>query len=246
MRSLGWTLLLLFLVMFIFAVYMVTTIAYHISQGGSTQLHDLHFGSLLAAMLVLFQAITGGIDWITITDQLQDISLPLTCAFVLYICFVMFAVLNIMTGFFVEQAVSCAETDVERVISEEVDERDRVAKNLQNVFREADKAGCGTITWTQLMDHLEDPTVQAYFKTLHLELWDIRTFFDITNDGSEDDPAGISIDQFVRCCLRLKGPAKNVDVLVLRHHMEKLQFEWQRLLKEKLGGRGSGEGSPKP
>merc|ERR550532_959754 len=110
---------------------------------------------------------------------------------------------------------------MENMINEELGERNRIVSNLRSFFTDADVTGNGTISWEQLMTYLNDNTVKAYFKSLHLEISDLRTFFELLNHGG-DDLYAISIDQFVRGCLRLKGPAKSADVAVLRLQIEAL------------------------
>merc|ERR1712157_372015 len=110
--------------------------------------------------------------------------------------------------------------DLEHVIDEEIDDRERIVNNLRNVFHEADEMRTGKISWEMLKAHLDDSTVHAYFKTLNIEIWDLRTFFELSEGGV--DEAVVNIDEFVRACLRLKGPAKNADVVVLRHQLEML------------------------
>merc|ERR1719421_470964 len=91
----------------------------------------------------------------------------------------LFAVMNILTGFFVEQAMKVASEDLEHVIREETHKRANVIANLRKIFREADADESGKVTWEELRADLNDKRVMAFFKTLELDIWDIRTFFDL-------------------------------------------------------------------
>merc|ERR1719409_1832536 len=108
-------------------------------------------------------------DWQKVTRVLEQVSYFSLWTFLSYLCFVFFALMNIVLGFFVDQALKAADTDLEQVIHEEIETRERVVKDLQRVFHAADSEKRGYVTWSQVKDRLENATVQAYFKTLNLE-----------------------------------------------------------------------------
>ena len=56
---------------------------------------------------------------------------------------------------------------------------------------------------------------------LDLEEWDLWTFFELCSNASEEQPS-LGIDHFVRGCIRMKGPAKNVDLMALKHDIDML------------------------
>eukprot|EP00416_Gambierdiscus_australes_P000102 CAMPEP_0171138530 /NCGR_PEP_ID=MMETSP0766_2-20121228/135232_1 /TAXON_ID=439317 /ORGANISM="Gambierdiscus australes, Strain CAWD 149" /LENGTH=134 /DNA_ID=CAMNT_0011602145 /DNA_START=9 /DNA_END=413 /DNA_ORIENTATION=- len=126
-----------------------------------------------------------------------------------------------MTGFFVECAMTSAEADLDRVINLQAEDRERTAKNLRDLLSNADEELKDRISWYELKTHLAQPKVKAYLNTLNLELMDLQCFFDLVASESDENPT-VNINEFVRCCLRLKGLAKNADVVVLRYQLEKL------------------------
>jgi len=220
-RSLIWSVALLLMVMFGFAVSLCTAVAEGVSDGTiPLEQAAKQFGSLPKTLLLLLQVVTGGVDWCTVADDLAEVSNMLVALFIFYIIFVSFAVMNIMTGFFVECAMTSAEADLERVLKLQADDRDRTAKNLREVLTKEDEFK-DRITWEELKLHLQKPKVKAYLQTLNLELMDLQCFFDLVASEKEEHPT-VNIDEFVRCCLRLKGVAKNADVVVLRYQLEKL------------------------
>merc|ERR1712060_382248 len=105
---------------------------------------------------------------------------------------------------------------------------------------DADQEGSGFISWPQLRAHLEDSAVRAWFKTLGIDVWDLSAFFVLlgqTSGGGDktwaEEPC-IEIDAFVRGCLRLKGQAKNVDILVLKHETTMLNKQCASMRKDLL------------
>mmetsp|Transcript_8094 Transcript_8094/g.19068 ORF Transcript_8094/g.19068 Transcript_8094/m.19068 type:complete len:136 (-) Transcript_8094:84-491(-) len=126
-----------------------------------------------------------------------------------------------MTGFFVECAMTSAEADLDRVIKLQAEDVERTAKNLREVLQSSGDEWRQNISWAELKRHLQEPKVKAYLKALNLDLMDLQFFFDLVSSDKEEHPT-VNIDEFVRCCLRLKGMAKNADVVVLRYQLEKL------------------------
>jgi ABC-type multidrug transport system fused ATPase/permease subunit len=68
-----------------------------------------HYGSVQMATFTLYKVTTGGIDWIEAYDSIAVIGTVCKCVFVLFIAFIQIAVLNIVTGLFVNTALSFAE-----------------------------------------------------------------------------------------------------------------------------------------
>lgn len=221
-RSLFWTMVLLSMVMFVFAIGILTSLSIdQLSREG-------HFKSLPGTILTLFQSITGGIDWADASVELADHGWFPVLLFILYIGFVLFAVMNILTSFFVEQAIKAAETDLENTINEQRSIRRTVKENLRKLLMAADDSHSGRISWQQVKLMFNEPAAVEYFKTLQLEEHDVQMFFELVADG---DGGSMSIDHFVRTCLRLKGPAKNADLLVVRQLVEEIEEQVKRLAK---------------
>jgi len=219
MRTLLWTLICLFMVTFLFSVYLATAV----SDYQANQLNadcELYFGTMPRALLSLFQATTGGMDWRVLSDLLGKVSTMAVAVFLMYICLMYYAIMNILTGVCVNHATKAADDDVENVIREELYRHNNVVNHLQKIFHNADVRGTGTLTWPQLRLHLRDAKVRGYFKTLDLEAWDLHTFFDLLQAGDDDEQPCVGIDQFVRGCMRLKCQVKNVDLMALRHDEE--------------------------
>merc|ERR1719235_3104707 len=97
--------------------------------------------------------------------------------YVLYIAFSMFALLNVVTGLFVEKALASALDDRDAVIQEQLAREESYANEVRRCFHEADEDGSGTISWNEFNAHLGDPRVQAYFKTLDIDAPEIRGLF---------------------------------------------------------------------
>merc|ERR1712046_262212 len=125
-----------------------------------------------------------------------------------------------------------ASDDWERVIGQSMEEREQIATNLRKIFKSADSDGNGNLTWAELRRQMADPQVVAYLKTLELEEWDVHTFFSMLKSWDARDEPSVDIDSFVSGCLRLKGLAKNIDVVAFRHDQARCHLKMERLVKQ--------------
>jgi len=219
-----WVCMLLLVIQWIFAVYLVHIATDQIEQkvaadGASAmqsqEVRDLaeFYGSLWLALYTLFLSVTGGLDWGEASNALRKVELY--HAVILYIFFIaltVFAVLNVVTGVFVENATKLAGQDRDLVIQHNLAQREEYIEDALTVFREADTDHSGLVTWEEFQSHLADPRVQAFFSVLELSGTEARRLFrmlDLDRSGT------VSPEEFVTGCMCLKGTAKTLDVAAL-------------------------------
>eukprot|EP00746_Dinoflagellata_sp_MGD_P145055 gnl/MRDRNA2_/MRDRNA2_77720_c0_seq2.p1 gnl/MRDRNA2_/MRDRNA2_77720_c0~~gnl/MRDRNA2_/MRDRNA2_77720_c0_seq2.p1 ORF type:complete len:668 (+),score=101.60 gnl/MRDRNA2_/MRDRNA2_77720_c0_seq2:93-2096(+) len=243
--SLIWAVILLVIIIFLFACYVTQAVAQYLMEDQNSLSVNLteddfyvlrnSYGSLMQTMYALYQAITGGQDWSYFADPLFKISSLAGSLFCFYIAFAVFAVLNVVTGVFVDNAMKSTELDTDLMIVEENAARVRHVEGLRAVFHKADVDGSGTIEWDEFCEHLSDPVVQAYFRQLGLDvcgpgvkgLWDLLDF-----DGN----GTLNIDEMVFGAARLKGHASSLDLARESYNARRVQFEQfeaiERMFKE--------------
>jgi len=214
-RSLAWTMVLLFLVLYVAAVYLTQLVSDHVIEDPASRSPLRRFyGSVDVSLLSLFQSITGGIDWNDLVDPLVDhISPLLALAFALYIAFTVIAMLNIITGVFVESALKSAKADNDTLM----------IGNMREVFNDASTDG--KMSWHDFQDQLDKPLMQAYFKAIDVDPSEAKGLFrliDIDMDGSIDH------EEFLSGCLRLRGNAKALDLNLLLHEVKRLYKSFHR------------------
>merc|ERR1712070_942158 len=88
--------------------------------------------------------------------------------FLIYIAFVYFAVLNVMTANFCQTAFESAKSDQETILRGAVSQKVAYGHLLARVFKVVDNAGAGHITLRDLEEHWQDDSVQALFTSLDL------------------------------------------------------------------------------
>merc|ERR1711879_809541 len=115
---------------------------------------------------------------------MEHISPIVGILFCLYISFAVLALLNVVTGVFVETAIKSAKRD------EDMEMVDR----LRQAFVETDVDGSGIITWDEFEDALDEPGMEKTFQALDLDLSEARSLFKLLD---LDDNGTVAFDEFV-------------------------------------------------
>jgi len=215
-QSLAWILVILMLFTFMVGVYITQLVTVHVLS--HEELADVdpvfknNFGTLGRTILSLYQAVCGGILWKDLLNPLMEHISPWTSLiFCLYSGFVLFALMNIATGVFVENVRRNSDNDKEHYLVEVVRE----------VFAAVDEDGSGQISWEEFSSQLDTPEMRQYFKLLDVDftMEEAEQLFRLLDtDGSGE----IDEEEFVSGCLHLHGAAKAMDMEVLTHEFKRM------------------------
>jgi len=227
-KSLVWGLLLLTLVVFSFGVLFTQGVTSHRQQPGhvepesefgETSPLEIYWSTVPRSMSTLFMSITGGVSWVGVVQPLSDVGSGLVALFVGYVGFAQFAVLNVLTGVFCQNAIDSAQHDQDLVMQSIIQHKQMYVERLCKIFQELDTDESGTVTIEELEHHLGDEAIQAYFQALELDVSDVRTFFQLLDLNGGDD---IDAEEFVASCLRLRGGARGVDLATLMRDLSRM------------------------
>jgi len=203
MYSLLWSALFMLIPMFIISMIMTQVVAdFRINSG--TDFHEMdnlmfYYGTLDKSMFALFWSISGGLSW-------SEAMIPLvnhgfvwpTALFVMYVASMVFAVLNVLTGVFVNSATSAASSEKEK----------RVLSTLEKIFDDIDndKSGCLNLEeFMKLMDHKD---IGVCLQSLDIPPSHANHLFQMIDaDGS----GTVEIHEFLSGCDRLQGTLKALD-----------------------------------
>lgn len=185
-----------------------------------------YFGSLPSSMDTLFESVSGGVSWGDRAAILGRIHWSVEAYFMLFVSFTLFAMLNVITGFFCETAVDMAAQDREHAVAEQMNDKQRYVKEMEGLFKDIDKDTSGTISLDELESVLDDELVRAYFASLHLDInsaWDaFSNKKDIFKLLDKDGSKTVDLAEFALGCLRLRGSARTVDLASVQYEVEKL------------------------
>jgi len=220
--SLFWAFVMLGIVFYTFGlVFVQGTTTYLIAHGPELDRDSYErvvntFGSVQVAMLSLFKATTGGSDWENIFDKpiIESMGALNIGLFIFLIAFIQVALLNILTGVFVENALKLAQPDRD-VLALEHRKRELVeAEELREICEKLDMNGSGTIDIDEFRGNFQHGKLMAHLQVLGLQIKDADMFFHMLMDSSDPPPSEqvLDISDFVAGCMRLRGSATNLDL----------------------------------
>mmetsp|Transcript_79391 Transcript_79391/g.246513 ORF Transcript_79391/g.246513 Transcript_79391/m.246513 type:complete len:545 (+) Transcript_79391:1-1635(+) len=231
-RSLLWAMLMLLLIMYIFAlcfiqgatVYITETRPIDMSQEVEESLLT-HWTTVLDSLLTLFMAITGGDDWSNFLLSCTAFGEIYHYLFICYIMFQTIAVLNVLTGIFVEASLDAAQADQDNVIHEALELEAANADCLESVFfRSADGSEKSFITNEEFEQHFESDSLKAYFAALEIDIVHVRELF---HELDENGDGQVSVEELRAGLMQLKGRAQSIDMISLAHDCRKYSRQLQ-------------------
>jgi len=177
------------------------------------------YGSVPKTMMTLFITVTGGFEWSKAAGPIVKLDLYYGVIWTAYIAFMVFGLLNVLTGIFVETAMSAMNGDRDNMIQAQLEERENLISAITTVFMTSDTNGSGQMTEQEMDVILQDPEVVAYFHAIGVDTTEAMGLFQLLDD---DGSGTVSIDEFVTGFLRLKGSAKAVDMVTLMYENRKI------------------------
>jgi hypothetical protein len=222
MRSLFWAAVIATLIFCVFGMvltqatldYCFDNDAWHHSE---TERIREKFGSLGSSMLSLYETMAGGISWGDLVDVLEILSPAYVAVYLVFTALTVVAVMNVVTGIFVENAMQGAQADNEAQIQLAMQNKQKYVDHISAVFKELDSSGKGSINLEEFENGIEDVRLVAYFERLGLDLSDVKQLFVLLD---KDHAGTIDIEEFLIGCLRMQGQAKSMDMCKLLYEME--------------------------
>lgn len=215
-RSLFWAMVLLAVMIYVFSIIFTDAVTSSLPADGKT----LYFSDLTTTMLVLFLAISGGIDCWPLSEELILVHWIWSLVFVFYLSMSMFAVLNVMTSIFCQSAVDLAGKDHELVVTSWTESRLSLAKDFEKLFQSLDRESDGVISLQALEEVLQDAWIRDFFAALDIESSDVYTLFKLLDRGGDGVIDG---HEFVEGCMKLRGGAKAIDVVATKWEVKCLR-----------------------
>lgn len=244
-KSLVWAWFMLMILMYVFAIFFTQGMTDFLktnedSAGVSEQtLADIEYfyGDIMKSMYTLFQSMLGGVSWGLPSDALMPSGVAYPLLFFVYIVFAILAVLNIITGVFVDNAMEIAKTERDFLIQKELEMKEKYISEVRDIFSEIDSDGSGSVTWDEFEGYLEDERVQSYFRAMELDTRDVRRLFDMIDDSGDGE---VNVDEFLEGCLRLKGLARSIDANAILHEC-KMANATLMALSDHMSGHSAGK-----
>ena len=162
--SLLWASVLLGLTTFVFACIVVQGAAMYVDGAlvGDQNVAYLesNLNSVPLAFVTLWACVSGGISWLELERVLRRMHFSLGLILVVYVCVMLLALLNIVTGIFVNDSIETAQMD-RKIQTRRHDVQDsKHMEMLEEIFRELDENGSGSLDKDEFKQYLLNPRVR--------------------------------------------------------------------------------------
>merc|ERR1712048_1369292 len=114
-------------------------------------------------------AVSNGIDWYQLYEPIAAMGFWCDLGFITFIVFMLFVLLNIISGIFIERAFKVISNDRDFWILEEAAEKDKYENRVMGLFYEMDKDCSGEVSWGEFQEALSNPHMEAYLSFLGLD-----------------------------------------------------------------------------
>lgn len=122
--------------------------------------------------------------------------------FALFITVSVIALMNVVTVVFVDSALYIAKRDKDT----------HMVNSVRSLFDKTDHNCSGAISWEEFCSKLDTQEMIEYFKNIDVDISEAQGIFSLL----DIDKSGIiESEEFISGCMRLRGPAKALDLTVL-------------------------------
>jgi len=228
LKSLFWSLVLLFVIIYSFALIFTQYVSEWLHTDAERASEDLeplreYWGTLPNAILTLFMSLSDGISWQEAAMSLGKVHPILVFTFLVYICFTAFAVLNVMTAVFVQSSTDEANSNQGHMVQAVLSREEAFQKICRDLFKRIDTQSTGMVDLRMLERQYDEVEVQALFKALEFEpedAWNVFKLFDLDKSHSIDE------EEFVDGIMKHRGQARRVDMFCF---LEQFTFQMRQL-----------------
>lgn len=216
LKTLIWALFLICIIIYMVGIVFAQaaidpSLAHKLGPASRAEIHRI-YGTVPRAMFSLFKATTGGVDWGELVYPLASISGFYVVLFLVFMSFIQFAVMNVVTGHFCQNAIESAQKNQELVIQEHISKKSSYAAKLQKLFNSIDVHCSGAITLVDLEQALANIQIRGFLESLEIDAadpWEIFSLLDSTGNHA------VNLEDFVCGCLRLRGQATSLELAKL-------------------------------
>lgn len=216
LRSLLWTIVLLMLIIYMFSLYFTELVKDHLAKNENPSNHEefedlkKYFGGVGISMLYMFECLFGGQDWDVFLQPLRlafgDV---MVFPFLLYISFAELAILNVVTGVFVDNVLVCAKKDQDIFL----------LNNVRELFQQIGGVTC-EMDWRMFENLLHTPQMKEAFKAINVDPSEARGLFKLLD---MDNSGVVNAEEFLCGCMKLRGPAKALDLAILNREIRRME-----------------------
>lgn len=230
-----WALVFLLLFIYMYAVWLMSLIVTNVQANPEDEAHHNRdavawradaidkFGNVGAAMNSLLESISGGRDWNEIGRIFLEVSVFEYMVFVSFIMFAFIAILNVITGIFVEHAGRVNRVDHDLAIESQLQTSQFLIESLKKIFKKAckraNKKDHEFLFLNDLCAHLERPGVIEHLQALDVNPTEALRIFSLVD---KKKTGKVGIDEYVHALVKLEGAAKSLDMIAVMYELKSI------------------------
>lgn len=214
-KPLFWSCILLFMVAYVAGVAITQLVhskkVLMVKRGeDAPDTLDKYWKTLVLATWTLVQAITGGVDWNEVCRPLiEHVGVEVGVLFTCYILFSTLAMLNVVTGVFIDSVMQHGRQEKEVC----------TRRHVQALFKSLDVNHEGEITWQEFENHLHTKEMKEFFKIVDVDLEHAKSLFELLD---LEDTGALGVREFMEGCLKIWAPARGLDLRMIMRDIIKL------------------------
>jgi hypothetical protein len=225
---------MLFAVYTLFSLFLMQIISGHLQETGEAledTVFDAPFGSVGSSILTLHRASTD--SWPDTYDVINVTGDFGSAVFLFFLVFLQFALMNIITGIFVESAMMTLSPDSEMMAEEHYRQEQENVRKLEQLCGNVDADSSGMLTREEFDTALRRKHIPMILTMLGLNRHHLLEFFTHMSKVSDYD-GQVEISAFVQGCMRLRGAATQFDLLKMKSELRVQQARQDKSLSEML------------
>eukprot|EP00438_Fugacium_kawagutii_P026554 Skav203812 [mRNA] locus=scaffold1236:386201:391389:+ [translate_table: standard] len=187
-----------------------------------------YYGTFTKTMLSMFE-ILGFAErvflWIMFANWapacrvlVENVSEWFSVFFLVYRCVMGFAVLNVVSAVFVQQALKTASSDEDLAFRQKQRDIQAYNRKVKKLFMSIDGSGDGNLTLDEFTKLVQSPKLKFWMSQLELEYHDLLSLFEFLDNGDGQ----ITLLEFIEGAQRLRGSAKALDIWRMETKIEVL------------------------
>jgi len=234
--NLLWAFLTMFLIMYVVGIMMINGVTAFVEDrvlegrrlgilqaeegaGNTIEVLNQLYGSFGKVILTLFRSISGT-NWAVLAEPLSQVGPFFNALWVMYIGLMLFGIMNIVTGIFVDRAMKAADCDyVVAMLDQRQREKD-LKHLLSSFFNDLGKEGSDLVSDDDFSFLIQNDKVIGHLAGIGIEERYAQRLFELLDtDGKHILP----LDDVVKGFFQVTGDAKAIDHLLMVQDIRKLE-----------------------
>ncbi|CAE7322432.1 Scn10a [Symbiodinium natans] len=180
-----------------------------------------NYGTFFRSMFTMFEITFSGGWPNSVRPLVDDVSIYFAIPCLLYVVFIVFAALRLITALLVRSTMQAMSNDAAMAVLERQERSTELQEKLKMIFEDGDLDGDKALTlaeWEKLFQHRE---IVQYLSVLELDVHDAKMLFHMLDDGD----GLLTVQEFCEGVPKVKGTAKSLDIVRLMHETDDIRKE---------------------